>query len=68
MYAELNKALVNTRDSLRDACYPLGINSADVDLELLSISQCDDCSIWLPKKQIVDGTCGFCRDMDDLRF
>ena len=68
MYVKLSKALVNTRDSLVDVCYPMGIDTTVLNLEELEVAQCNDCSIWLPHKQLHNGTCQFCLDMDDLRF
>lgn len=68
VYKELSKALSNTRDSLVNACYPRGIDSTTLDITKLTVEQCDDCSVWLPHNQMIDGTCTFCTNMDELRF
>lgn len=66
----LEERLKNTRDYLTDVCEELGQNVPDEGS--LSILQCTNCAIWLPKKQFVledeIPVCSFCADMSLLRF
>lgn len=66
----LEERLKNTRDYLTDVCEELG--QAVPDEGSLSILQCTNCAIWLPKVQfVIEDTipvCTFCSDMELLRF
>jgi hypothetical protein len=66
----LEERLKNTRDYLTDVCDELGQTVPDEGS--LSILQCTNCAIWLPKTQFVltdeIPECTFCADMELLRF
>lgn len=70
MSVELSNRLIKTRDNLLDVCEELNVPFPDESS--ISVSQCVNCYIWLPKSQFVleddMPVCHFCADMDTLRF
>lgn len=73
MYNQLAGYLKNTRGTLKAACVAMNIIPETVDLDVLPVTACDNCGVWLNPKHMAhdaDGTvmCHFCHDMDTLRF
>lgn len=69
MYKDLEAYLVRTRKTITQACKELGIDSREVDADMLLIAQCSHCSVW-NKNLITDldqnPICVYCRDLIGL--
>jgi hypothetical protein len=63
---KLERALLKTRRNLREVCRELGIE--DPDLDLLTVDQCNHCSVWHYEYKLqedLDGSpiCKYCEDL-----
>ena len=73
MYKRLSNILLKSRTTLLSACKELDIDPKLVDVELLSVWSCDNCSFWDTHKnmtQELDDSryCKACLDIEHMRF